>query len=601
MRSIRLSLIVYFLVLLALAMGAVSFLVYRTTAQAMQEKQAINRELLKTQFKNEQQEERRKLENELYSHARTIATLAQSQFEGNRLFVLQFAVLGSITSTASPYGHATTPLWVAEPRSPIRWELYPLVAAEIRLNEELLHREEDRGTDFFQINSFKGRAWRSKSLGDRVFPFDAEHARKMDLYIPEFDDFTLDGIQLRRVKFRAPIFKFGSTPAVHRFPFTPEAGRGGNRGAGSQPPPPPRTADPRPQPPQLANTIVIQCASDVGPRDRALAKLDENLAEELKQLDAESHETLVQLRQQLLLISMVTFVATIIGGFLLVSFGLAPLHRLSDAVSRVSENHLRLDYDGPPPPVELRPIIDRLTQALTLLQQAFDREKQSTADISHELRTPLAGLLTTIEVTLRKARTPEEYRETLAECRGLAKLMTQLVERLLTLTRIDSRSDRLRVETVDATELTEQCASLIRPLARANGLNLNVHRNGAVQIRTDPDKLREVIANLMHNAVEYNHPAGSVDVSVKSADGTLDLEVTDTGIGIAPEHRQRIFERFFRADPSRQATGLHAGLGLAIVRGYVELMGGTISVESEMGRGSTFRVRIPSTDPAHRT
>src|SRR5262245_5334489 len=191
MKSIRLSLIVYFLLLVAVALGAVSFLVYRTTAQAMQEKQETTVQLLKERYKAERDEERRKLRDELYSHARTIATLAQSQFEANRLYILQFTVLGTISSTASPYGHATTPLWVAEPRSPLRWELSPLVAAEIRLNEDLLHRDEDRATDFFQINSFRGRAWRSKSLGDRVLPFDGEDARKIDLYVPEFDDLLL--------------------------------------------------------------------------------------------------------------------------------------------------------------------------------------------------------------------------------------------------------------------------------------------------------------------------------------------------------------------------------------------------------------------------
>jgi signal transduction histidine kinase len=272
------------------------------------------------------------------------------------------------------------------------------------------------------------------------------------------------------------------------------------------------------------------------------------------------------------------------------------LRRLSEAVSHVSEKDIELHYDGPPPPREVEPIIERLKQTLKMLQHAFDREKQATSDISHELRTPLAAMLTTLEVSLRKPRSAEEYRETLAECRDLVKQMTQLVERLLTLTWLDARSDRLRHEAVDAGDVADQCAALVRPLARANGLKLEVHRESPVLLTTDPDKLREVIANLMHNAIEYNRPAGSVDVSVRPAGTGLDLEVRDTGIGIAAEHRDHIFERFYRADPSRQATGLHAGLGLAIVRGYVELMGGTISVESEPGQGSTFRVRIPSAE-----
>ena len=103
-----------------------------------------------------------------------------------------------------------------------------------------------------------------------------------------------------------------------------------------------------------------------------------------------------------------------------------------------------------------------------------------------------------------------------------------------------------------------------------------------------------MLTNLLHNAIEYNRPAGSVELSVARHNGTLRVEVRDTGVGIAPEARARIFERFYRADPSRHAEGLHAGLGLAIVKGYVDLLGGTIRVDSAEGRGSAFRVCLPA-------
>ena len=158
---------------------------------------------------------------------------------------------------------------------------------------------------------------------------------------------------------------------------------------------------------------------------------------------------------------------------------------------------------------------------------------------------------------------------------------------------MDAGVDTMRPRTVDVTNLAEQCANMVRPLAEARGLNLRVLRNGPIQLQTDPDKLREVINNLLHNAIEYNCPNGSVDVCVERHNGHLQVEVRDTGIGIAPEAREHIFERFFRADASRHADGLHAGLGLAIVKGYVDLMGGTIAVESTPGKGSTFRLALP--------
>src|SRR5262249_3934648 len=101
------------------------------------------------------------------------------------------------------------------------------------------------------------------------------------------------------------------------------------------------------------------------------------------------------------------------------------------------------------------------------------------------------------------------------------------------------------------------------------------------------------LVNLLHNAVQYNRPDGSIDVSAQTADGWLDVQVHDTGIGISKDAFGQIFERFYRADPSRHASELHAGLGLSIVKGYVGLLGGTISVDSKVGEGSTFRVRLP--------
>jgi signal transduction histidine kinase len=118
------------------------------------------------------------------------------------------------------------------------------------------------------------------------------------------------------------------------------------------------------------------------------------------------------------------------------------------------------------------------------------------------------------------------------------------------------------------------------------------------RLTTDPDKLREVLNNLLHNAIQYNRPDGKIDLVVGRHNGHVQVEVRDTGIGIAAESRERIFERFYRADPARACDGLNAGLGLAIVKEYVELMGGHISVESAPGQGSTFRVELPATDPA---
>src|SRR5262249_29876093 len=154
-----------------------------------------------------------------------------------------------------------------------------------------------------------------------------------------------------------------------------------------------------------------------------LASLRESRDEELARLSEQTADALTRQRNWLLLISGLTFAATVLGCFALVRVGLLPLNRLSEAVSEISPRNFTLSLDKPTLPVDLQPIADRLGVTLDLLKRAFAREKQATADISHELRTPLAALLTTIELALRRQRPAEQYREMLQECHGSASHM----------------------------------------------------------------------------------------------------------------------------------------------------------------------------------
>jgi heavy metal sensor kinase len=369
---------------------------------------------------------------------------------------------------------------------------------------------------------------------------------------------------------------------------------GGKKYPGAWPPPPPL-----PQPDEARPNdrnkppVYLQFGIDTADRDKAIANLRDNLTSNIESLRDDLDEARAQLRSRLLLIGFGSFAALVVGGFFLVRLSLSPLNRLSDAVSQVSEKDFRLPIDEANLPRELKPIAGRLAQTLEQLKRAFGREKQAAADISHELRTPVAALLTRLDITLRKQRSAEEYREVLQDCRDSGQQIHHLVERLLALARLDAGADLLRPRDVDVNGLVDQCAALVRPLAEARGLHLNVHHNGPAVLHADPDKLREVLTNLLHNAIEYNKPDGTIEVKVERDNGHVAMQVSDTGIGIAPEARRHIFERFFRADPSRQADTPHAGLGLAIVKGYVDLMGGAIDVDSTVGGGSTFRVKLP--------
>jgi heavy metal sensor kinase len=485
-----------------------------------------------------------------------------------------------------------TPIWLAEClKGPLSSRIYRLSTGEVELNESDLPSHPDGPiVEYFQVTTEWGNTWRSHSMDyeDHSFAAGPEEFALTGLFQSRFDDLEMpSGVQVRRVTLKAPVVRF-----VFRYQGDNRPNRPTSESS------PPRSSPPISLTERIAESttpaFLIHVAATTVRRDTQLHQFLLERDAEIANVEVESAEALALVRYRLLSVALFTFAATLVGGFALVRLGLSPLQRLSEAVSRVSEKDMRLQFDEPRVPNELRPIVERLSQTLKQLEQAFVREKQATADISHELRTPLAALLTTTEVGLRKNRSAEEYRQLLVDCRSIGQQLSQQVERLLALARLDAGVDRLRTQEVDAAQVARQCADLVRPLAQARELTLEVHNDGPACLTTDADKLREVLTNLLHNAIEYNRPGGRVDVGVTPTNGCLNLIVRDTGIGMSPETQQHIFQRFYRADPSRHDAGLHAGLGLAIVKGYVDLMGGTIAVESVPEQGTTFRLNLPA-------
>jgi signal transduction histidine kinase len=550
------------------------------------------RGLLQAQYKERVMDAREGLDKHLVHRAQTLAKLSHWSWE-------HWGTLSSLSTIGAanqPHGFLHIPLWISE----VYWPSKIEVSID---NAEAIEPEIKAGqaVEYFQIAGQDGRVLqRSESLAEHTLPLE-ESGRDVDLFKAGFDDVALEpGVKLRVVTIRAlprgrppvlpdPFFRFGPGRQPRTSSQPPSKGRpsGPRPGTGRRRDGPGPFFGPGP-------AVFIQYASDTGPLDTTLAGYRKLYEDGLAEVIDESSATLASLRTRLLWISGVAFVALAVGGFWLVRLGLLPLARVSEAVSRVSEKDFRLQVGDRRLPSELQPIVERLKQTLEQLQRAFAREKQAAADISHELRTPLAALLTTLDVGLRKERSAEEYQDLLRECRAAGQQMTHLVERLLALARLDAGVDHLRPRDVDAGQLAEECAAMVRPLAEARDVRLRVHRNGPMPVRTDPDKLREILTNLLHNAIQYNRPQGVIEVAVQRQNGCFDVRVQDTGIGIPPDVKDQIFERFYRADPSRHADDLHAGLGLAIVKGYVDLMGGTIEVDSAVGQGSTFRVRLPA-------
>jgi signal transduction histidine kinase len=672
MRSIRLSLVLYFLGLLAVALGAASVLAYRTAEQNLEAKNRASRQLIETQYRDRCQQEDERLNEALLVQAQTLARMVQFKAP-HRVFQTahRLSALGMLGTHGGQGTSLLAPLcWACQspfekeeeegkfiswgPFRWVYWGAYRRSFKQLKLDRDVFIPLDEGVAEYYQIDTRWGASLYSPSLGKHRLGLDIKAFVPNEVLYHQFDDTTLDGsdVKLRRVILKAPIARlvpFGFGPPGRRGKGDRRNGRRDGRDrqddrGNDGDPGKPQGRDREERPRMLRNStpprpsIYIQCASPLTRRNEALAVHAARRDGELAAMETESQATLVRVRNRLLLIGAITFAATVLGSFWLVRLGLLPLRRLSEAVSRVSTRDFRLPLQNKKMPTELQPIVVRLDDTLDMLKRAFDREKKATADISHELRTPLAALLATTELALRKQRSAEEYREMIEDCRLSAQEMNQAVDRLLTLARLDAGVEVVRSQKVDVAVLAGTCAAVVRPLAEARGLTLTFHdhtadefahavfaaspgsqsgdgpngqRNGVPDggerfgrfvssprlpafVHTDPDKLREVLTNLLHNAIQYNRPDGTIDLSVAREDGRVVLEVTDTGIGMSPEARDHVFERFYRADPSRGTDGLHAGLGLAIVKEYVELMGATLEVESEEGAGSTFRLVLPA-------
>lgn len=626
MWSIRRSLTAYLLVLLAATLGVVGVVIDQLTGRVLEARERAAVELAESRYQDRVRDERQRVDDNLLAQARTLGDVMQTQywvrvpqeFAKFRAGYL-IAQLGGGQSPLFGAGY-TAGFWhfPQPPQPPSQWA-YPSAtfgsliqhhfATNLHIDPGYLKHidEEDRSSDYFQINTLTGRIWRSLSLETHTLPFDPKPFDHGTLVEWRYSDVQLgpNSPVIRRVVLKIPLFTgqgFPSRPPRMRGPER-ERGPGPDRDRDRGPPPDRNPSDRSgrappapPTPTQILEAVpklYVQCGRPLSAIERRLDMFSDDRDEDLAKIRAEISSERITLRTRIAGIGVLAFLIAAVGGPLLVGRGLSPVEKLSDAVSHVSEKDFRLPHDGRLLPAELAPIHARLTQTLDLLRRAFAREKQAVADISHELRTPIASLLATIDVSLRKPRTPEQYRTTLEDCRSIARQLGRLVERIMTLASFDAGSVQTAVALIDADELATACGAVIRPLAEAHGLTFALQSEGPVDLETDPDKLREVLINLLHNAVEYNRPGGKVSLHVRKDNQSVVFEVQDTGIGMSPEVQEKIFERFYRADSSRHSTGVHAGLGLAIVKEYMGRLNGAITVESRPDVGSTFRVTLP--------
>lgn len=307
---------------------------------------------------------------------------------------------------------------------------------------------------------------------------------------------------------------------------------------------------------------------------------------ELQSLLERFFSTLILLAPAVLLVST-------IGGWFLAKASLHPVDEITKTAKDITASNLSRRLPVAKANDEIGRLSETLNDMILRLESSFERIRQFTADASHELRTPLTILTGELELALRTRKSPQEYQDVLSSALQEVLRLSHVVESLLLLSRSDMNQVSLHKEPTNLTETLADLADAAMILGTQKNIYITFRHSEDLFIEADRAKLYQMFLNLVDNAVKYTPEGGMISIAIHRDGNYAEVRVRDTGIGISPEHRTKIFDRFYRVDKARSRELGGAGLGLSIVQWIVQIHGGTITVESEPGQGSIFIVRIP--------
>ena len=273
--------------------------------------------------------------------------------------------------------------------------------------------------------------------------------------------------------------------------------------------------------------------------------------------------------------------------------GLQPLAAMTRSLKRVGPHRL---HERVPPaewPRELQPVAIAFDDMLDRLEDSFTRLSQFSADLAHELRTPLANIRGEAEVALARPRSPQEYQAVIESSVAECARLSGIIDNLLFLARAEAAESRVQRSAFAGRAAIERIASYNEAIATERCLEIVCEGEG--EVNADPVLFGRAISNLVDNAVHFTPEGGRITISLAAKTEGAEIVVTDTGCGIAAEHLSRVFDRFYRVDPSRSSEG--TGLGLALVKSIADLHGGSLAVESEIGRGTSITLKFPRSLP----
>jgi len=311
----------------------------------------------------------------------------------------------------------------------------------------------------------------------------------------------------------------------------------------------------------------------------------ENMTSSIQLIDRLTSYVLIVLPVIIILIAMISLI--------IAELSLRPLQHFSEAIENISHKNLeaRLTENGLA--LELRRLANKFNSLMERLQQAFEAEKNLLGDAAHELKTPLAVIRAECDIALQRTRTAEVYAQSLKEIRSVSDGMLDQVNGLLTLARLDSGMlDASVFQALSLNSCISDAVRLAEPLAKKKNILISTSLSDEIIAQGDKDTLTEALLNLVENAVKYNHLGGFVAVELNRREGMAEIVVSDTGIGISEEDRERIFDRFYRSAAARSGTD-GTGLGLSIAKAVMQAHGGEIRAEAQAGGGSRFILTMP--------
>jgi heavy metal sensor kinase len=288
------------------------------------------------------------------------------------------------------------------------------------------------------------------------------------------------------------------------------------------------------------------------------------------------------------------------GGLILVGRALAPVERIANSAEQITLHNLSERLSLTNTGDELEHLSLALNRMIARLSEAIEQNRRFLADASHELRTPLAALRGELESVVEQARALPELSDRVGSALEEVDRLVKIVDALFAISRLDAGEAQQEQARFDLASLVASTTEQMSLLAEDKGVSVACNVQGSVHVDGDRARIKQVVVNLLDNAIKYTPPGGSIKLDVSAREDKAVIEVADTGIGIPPNALPHIFERFFRVDKARSRDAGGAGLGLAIVKSICAAHGGQVYVESSEGQGSRFKVELPLARPGQR-